>query len=125
MALQAATDVTLWAIDRVTYRRILMGATIKKRKMYEGFLEKVPILGTVPSCCVHCDHSPSSILSLSHTHTYTLFVHFSAAQPLGEAYCCRRAGAGGLPRRRGDHSSGREGRLFLHHRRCTLALPVL
>jgi cAMP-dependent protein kinase regulator len=41
---KAATDVTLWAIDRVTYRRILMGATIKKRKMYEGFLEKVPIL---------------------------------------------------------------------------------
>jgi cAMP-dependent protein kinase regulator len=41
---KAATDVTLWAIDRVTYRKILMGATIKKRKMYEGFLEKVPIL---------------------------------------------------------------------------------
>jgi len=36
--------VTLWAIDRITYRKILMGATIKKRKMYESFLEKVPIL---------------------------------------------------------------------------------
>jgi len=41
---KATTDVTLWAIDRITYRKILMGATIKKRKMYENFLEKVPIL---------------------------------------------------------------------------------
>eukprot|EP01087_Luapelamoeba_hula_P013554 TRINITY_DN386_c0_g1_i3.p1 TRINITY_DN386_c0_g1~~TRINITY_DN386_c0_g1_i3.p1 ORF type:complete len:392 (+),score=71.86 TRINITY_DN386_c0_g1_i3:235-1410(+) len=41
---KAITDVTLWAIDRVTYRRILMGATMKKRKLYESFLERVPIL---------------------------------------------------------------------------------
>ena len=34
----------LWAIDRVTYRRILMGSQIRKRKMYEQFLEKVSIL---------------------------------------------------------------------------------
>ncbi|KAL6050502.1 cAMP-dependent protein kinase type I-alpha regulatory subunit [Balamuthia mandrillaris] len=41
---KATTDCTLWAIGRVTYRRILMGATIRKRKLYESFLEKVPIL---------------------------------------------------------------------------------
>ena len=35
----------LWAIDRDTYRRILMGSTIRKRKMYESLLEKVSILG--------------------------------------------------------------------------------
>eukprot|EP01132_Coremiostelium_polycephalum_P002559 gene2559-3169_t len=40
----AKTDVRLWAIDRVTYRRILMDATIRKRKMYEEFLENVSIL---------------------------------------------------------------------------------
>lgn len=40
----AHTDVSLWAIDRDTYRRILMGSTMKKRKMYDEFLEKVPIL---------------------------------------------------------------------------------
>ena len=34
----------MWAIDRVTYRRILMGSTMRKRKMYEQFLEKVSIL---------------------------------------------------------------------------------
>lgn len=42
---QAKTDVKLWAIDRDTYRRILMGSTIRKRKLYETFLEKVSILG--------------------------------------------------------------------------------
>jgi len=41
---KATTDCVLWAIDRITYRRILMGATMRKRRLYEGFLEKVPIL---------------------------------------------------------------------------------
>ncbi len=43
--IKAKTDVKLWAIDRDTYRRILMGSTIRKRKLYESFLEKVSILG--------------------------------------------------------------------------------
>jgi len=38
------TDVKLWGIDRDSYRRILMGSTIRKRKMYEEFLSKVDIL---------------------------------------------------------------------------------
>eukprot|EP00040_Diaphanoeca_grandis_P018125 m.95230 g.95230 ORF g.95230 m.95230 type:complete len:360 (-) comp26798_c4_seq1:139-1218(-) len=42
--IRAITDCKLWAIDRDTYRRILMGATIRKRKTYETFLEKVKIL---------------------------------------------------------------------------------
>ncbi|XP_013775542.1 cAMP-dependent protein kinase regulatory subunit-like isoform X1 [Limulus polyphemus] len=41
---KAKTNVKLWAIDRDTYRRILMGSTIRKRKMYEEFLSKVSIL---------------------------------------------------------------------------------
>jgi len=42
--IKAATDVKLWGIDRDSYRRILMGSTIRKRRMYEEFLSKVPIL---------------------------------------------------------------------------------
>lgn len=42
---KAKTDCKLWAIDRDTYRRILMGSTIRKRKLYEEFLSKVSILG--------------------------------------------------------------------------------
>ncbi|XP_074649357.1 cAMP-dependent protein kinase regulatory subunit-like isoform X2 [Tubulanus polymorphus] len=41
---KARTDVKLWGIDRDSYRRILMGSTIRKRKMYEEFLTKVSIL---------------------------------------------------------------------------------
>jgi len=41
---KAKVDCCLWAIDRVTYRQVLMRSTIEKRKIYEGFLEKVPIL---------------------------------------------------------------------------------
>ena len=62
---KAASDVKLWGIDRFetissywthfhycyrdSYRRILMGSTIRKRKMYEEFLAKVSILGTCHS----------------------------------------------------------------------------
>jgi cAMP-dependent protein kinase regulator len=45
--IKAVTDCVLWAIDRDTYRRILMGATIKRRKKYEAFLEKVTLLSSL------------------------------------------------------------------------------
>lgn len=44
---KAKTTVKLWAIDRDTYRRILMGSIIRKRKLYEEFLAKVSILGMI------------------------------------------------------------------------------
>ncbi|CAG0919952.1 unnamed protein product [Notodromas monacha] len=40
----ATTHVKVWGIDRETYRRILMGSTIKKRKLYDEFLSKIDIL---------------------------------------------------------------------------------
>lgn len=42
---KAKTEVKLWGIDRDSYRRILMGSTIRSRKMYQDFLCRVPILG--------------------------------------------------------------------------------
>lgn len=47
---RAKTDVKLWGIDRDSYRRILMGSTIRKRKMYEEFLSRVSILGWYILC---------------------------------------------------------------------------
>lgn len=35
---------TLWALDRVTFRRILMDYTFSRRRMYEKFLGDVPLL---------------------------------------------------------------------------------
>lgn len=37
----------LWQLDRVTFRRILMTDAAEKRKMYEGFLEEVPLLSSL------------------------------------------------------------------------------
>lgn len=40
----ATSDSVVWALDRVTFRRILMENTSQKRRMYEAFLEEVPLL---------------------------------------------------------------------------------
>lgn len=68
--IKAKTDVKLWAIDRDSYRRILMGSTIRKRKLYESFLEKVSILGK-PICyssiCMYFIHV--------HVHVY-IFIYY-------------------------------------------------
>lgn len=62
----AKTDVKLWAIDRLSYRRILMGSTTKKRKMYDEFLSRVQILSdldkweraNVADALERCDFEP-------------------------------------------------------------------
>ena len=40
----AVTPAVLWALDRVTFRTILLDHTSSKRKMYETFLASIPIL---------------------------------------------------------------------------------
>ncbi|ORX95649.1 camp-dependent protein kinase regulatory subunit [Basidiobolus meristosporus CBS 931.73] len=45
----ATSDCVLWALDRVTFRRMLMERTNSKRKMYEHFLEEVPLLASLES----------------------------------------------------------------------------
>jgi len=41
---KAVGSVRLWAVDRVTFKVILMDTTMKKRNLYKDFLGKVPIL---------------------------------------------------------------------------------
>lgn len=43
----AEAGCTLWALDRITFRRILMDSTFQRRRLYESFLEEVPILSTL------------------------------------------------------------------------------
>lgn len=43
----AESGCTLWALDRVTFRRILMESTFARRRMYESFLEEVPLLASL------------------------------------------------------------------------------
>ncbi|KAK6454629.1 camp-dependent protein kinase regulatory subunit [Scheffersomyces xylosifermentans] len=40
----AATEVTCWALDRATFRRILLEGTFNRRLMYEDFLKDVDVL---------------------------------------------------------------------------------
>lgn len=43
----ATTDGSLWAMDRSTFRRIIVKNAARKRKEYEDFLETVPCLSTL------------------------------------------------------------------------------
>uniref|UniRef100_A0A1I7SPX3 cAMP-dependent protein kinase regulatory subunit n=1 Tax=Bursaphelenchus xylophilus TaxID=6326 RepID=A0A1I7SPX3_BURXY len=66
--IKAKTDVKLWAIDRLTYRAILMGSTMRKRKMYDEFLSRVQILAdldkweraNVADALERCDFEPGT-----------------------------------------------------------------
>ncbi|KAL3424355.1 cAMP-dependent protein kinase regulatory subunit [Phlyctema vagabunda] len=40
-------ESTLWLLDRVTFRRILMESTFQRRRLYESFLEEVTLLSTL------------------------------------------------------------------------------
>ena len=48
---QSAGDGLLWAMDRQTFRRIVLRNAFQKRKMYEALLEKVPLLSSLNVSC--------------------------------------------------------------------------
>lgn len=43
----SAGGVRAWAVDRVTFKQVMIGTTMRKREVYEGFLRGVPILATL------------------------------------------------------------------------------
>lgn len=44
---KAKTDVSLWAMDRLTFRQVLMDTTASKRQRYEQFLEGISLLSSL------------------------------------------------------------------------------
>ncbi|KAI5808492.1 cyclic nucleotide-binding-like protein [Peziza echinospora] len=54
----------LWSLDRVTFRRILLENTFKRRRMYEAFLEEVPILASLTAA------ERAKIADALQTHTF-------------------------------------------------------
>lgn len=44
---RATRKTRCWALDRSTYRHIMMDSTISKRKLYESFLEQVELLSSL------------------------------------------------------------------------------
>lgn len=55
---------TLWQLDRVTFRRILMDSAFQRRRMYESFLEEVPLLSSLTP------YERSKIADALETHKY-------------------------------------------------------
>lgn len=47
---KAETVGHLWAMDRQTFRRILLKSAFRKRKMYETLLDNVPMLKALQVC---------------------------------------------------------------------------
>lgn len=45
--IKAVSEGSLWAMDRQTFRRILLKSAFRKRKMYEALIESVPMLKTL------------------------------------------------------------------------------
>lgn len=48
-SITANTGGSLWAMDRQTFRRIVVKATAKRRRLYEDFLSNVEVLATLTS----------------------------------------------------------------------------
>lgn len=44
---KASAPSILWALDRATFRKILYDTTSKQRKLYESFLDNIPILASL------------------------------------------------------------------------------
>jgi cAMP-dependent protein kinase regulator len=44
---RASKNCKLWALDRTSFKVIVVAATMIKREMYQGFLQKVPILSSL------------------------------------------------------------------------------
>jgi cAMP-dependent protein kinase regulator len=45
--IKATSEGQLWALDRQTFRRILLKSAFRKRKMYESLINSVPMLKTL------------------------------------------------------------------------------
>ena len=43
---RASEDCVIWSLDRVSFKVIVVAAAMLKRELYQGFLEKVPVLST-------------------------------------------------------------------------------
>lgn len=63
--ISTAPHSILWSLDRITFRRILLENTFKRRRMYEAFLEEVPILTALTTA------ERAKVADALQTHTFT------------------------------------------------------
>ncbi|KAF2762479.1 camp-dependent protein kinase A regulatory subunit [Pseudovirgaria hyperparasitica] len=77
---------TLWALDRVTFRRILMDSAFQRRRMYEGFLEEVPLLTSLTP------YERSKIADALETRRYPAGTTIIKEGDVGEAFFILESG---------------------------------
>ncbi|KAK7535153.1 camp-dependent protein kinase A regulatory subunit [Phyllosticta citribraziliensis] len=77
---------TLWALDRVTFRRILMDSAFQRRRMYEGFLEEVPLLQSLTP------YERSKIADALETKKYPLGTTIIQEGDVGESFYILESG---------------------------------
>lgn len=83
----------LWALDRLTFRRILMDAAFARRRMYEAFLEEVPLLSTLTA------YERSKIADALETQRFPANATIIREGDVGEAFYLLESGAAAVYRR--------------------------
>ena len=84
--MSASSACTLWALDRITFRRILMDSTFQRRRLYESFLEEVPLLSTLTS------YERSKIADALETQKYPPGTTIIQEGDVGEAFYLLESG---------------------------------
>ncbi len=116
--IKAATDGFLWAMDRLTFRKIVLRSAFQKRKMYETLLQGVPFLNTL-SVSISDFGSYFKIYDMKKTFLLSvLWTHESGWCPFAEILRWRRCNreTGGSGRRDVLHR-GWKGYCFSHRKR--------
>lgn len=78
--MSASNPCTLWSLDRVTFRRILMDSTFQRRRLYESFLEEVPLLSSLTK------YERSKIADALNTQKYPAGTTIIREGDVGEAF---------------------------------------
>lgn len=77
---------TLWQLDRVTFRRILMDSAFQRRRMYEAFLDSVPLLSSLSP------YERSKIADALETDKYTTGQHIVKEGDIGDSFFMLESG---------------------------------
>ena len=77
---------TLWQLDRVTFRRILMDSAFQRRRMYESFLEEVPLLSSLTA------YERSKIADALETRKYPVNTDIIREGDVGDKFYILEAG---------------------------------
>ncbi|KAF2020238.1 camp-dependent protein kinase A regulatory subunit [Aaosphaeria arxii CBS 175.79] len=89
---------TLWALDRVTFRRILMDSAFQRRRMYEGFLEEVPLLASLTP------YERSKIADALETKKYPAGTTIIKEGDVGESFYILESGEADVYKRESEES---------------------